>query len=197
MEGWVSLHRKMIEWEWYTDQNTKSLFIHCLLKANRNPVKWRGVNIQRGQFFTSLGNLSFDLGLSMKQIRISLKKLKNTGEVAYEGASRGTMITVCNYDNYQHDIKTRGQAVGQTKGKQRASKGQQTIKSNKEDIKERQKRFKEEVELFTDKYTIDMLTAFYSYWSEPNQAKSKMKKEMQDTWDTKRRLLTWFNRSKK
>ena len=34
MEGWVKLHRKFLEWEWYDKSETVHLFLHCLLKAN-------------------------------------------------------------------------------------------------------------------------------------------------------------------
>jgi hypothetical protein len=68
-------------------------------------------------------------------------------------------------------------------------------KGKKEDINiaKRQADFKEEVESFVENYPIEMLTAFYVYWSEPNQTKSKMKKELEKTWDTARRLVTWKN----
>lgn len=39
-------------------------------------------------------------------------------------------------------------------------------------------------------YSKNMLLEFYEYWSEPNK-KGKMKKEMQKTWATSRRLKTW------
>ena len=76
---------------------------------------------------------------------------------------------------------------------------QNKIKENKEDknkendIKEREQKFKLEVESFKDKYSIDMLTNFYAYWSEPTQDKKKMKMEREATWDTARRLLKWSN----
>ena len=34
---------------------------------------------------------------------------------------------------------------------------------------------------------------FFSYWTEPNKSKTKMRFEMQKTWDTKRRLQRWAN----
>lgn len=34
MEGWISLYRKILNWEWYSDANTFRLFIHLLLQAN-------------------------------------------------------------------------------------------------------------------------------------------------------------------
>ncbi len=29
-DGFIKLHRKIIDWEWYDDINTKTLFIHIL-----------------------------------------------------------------------------------------------------------------------------------------------------------------------
>ena len=196
MEGWIKLHRKLIEWEWYSDQNAKALFIHCLLKANIKDKIWRGIKIKEGQFFTSLANLAFDLDLSVKQIRIAMQKLESTGDIKHEGASKGTLLIVCNYICYQGNSKLKGQAKGQARGKQGATTKEE--RERKEEIlKQKQLDFKIEVEGFAERYSSDMLTAFYVYWSEPNQAKTKTRKEMQPTWDTARRLVTWYNRSKK
>jgi hypothetical protein len=42
-----------------------------------------------------------------------------------------------------------------------------------------------------------MLNEFYFYWTEKNKSGSKMKFEMEKTWDTKRRLGTWKRNSKR
>ena len=47
-----------------------------------------------------------------------------------------------------------------------------------------------------DQYTKDMLINFIQYWTEPNKSKSKMRFELEKTWDTSRRLATWEKRSK-
>ena len=39
-----------------------------------------------------------------------------------------------------------------------------------------------------------MIRAFFDYWSEPNKAKTKMRYEMQKTWDVSGRLRTWERR---
>ena len=46
-------------------------------------------------------------------------------------------------------------------------------------------------------YTKEMIRDFYNYWSEPNQAQTKMRWEMQKTWETSRRLITWANNNNK
>ena len=49
MEGWIKLHRKILDWEWYTDAPVRILFEHLLLTANSEDKKWRGMTIKRGQ----------------------------------------------------------------------------------------------------------------------------------------------------
>ena len=52
MDGWISLHRKLKDWEWYTEPNTFRLFIHCLLSANHKDNSWRGIEVKKGSFVT-------------------------------------------------------------------------------------------------------------------------------------------------
>lgn len=133
--GFIKLHRKMLEWEWYTDTNVKVVFIHCLLKANFTQKNWRGITIERGSFITSYANLARELNLSVKQVRLAIEKLKRTGELATKTTNKYSIITIKNYDEYQsQDIQedkqedTQRANRGQTKGKQRA-----TTKNDKND----------------------------------------------------------------
>jgi len=51
-------------------------------------------------------------------------------------------------------------------------------------------------------YGSEMLTEFVNYWTEPNKSNTKMRFELERTWDTARRLATWernqykFNKGK-
>lgn len=44
---------------------------------------------------------------------------------------------------------------------------------------------------FSAIYPNELLEDFYNYWSEPNRSNTKMRYELQKTWDVKRRLATW------
>lgn len=48
------------------------------------------------------------------------------------------------------------------------------------------------------KYGTQMLSSFFEYWTEPNPSRTKMRFELQKTWDLNRRLARWarnnFNR---
>lgn len=101
--GWVKLHRSMLDWEWYTDINVCRLFTHMLLKANHKDKNWRGILIKRGQTLTSLNTLESETGLSKSQIRTAIKKLISTREIAQQSHSQHTVFTIKNYDYYQDD----------------------------------------------------------------------------------------------
>lgn len=88
MEGWIKIFRQMIDWEWYKDVPTKTLFIHLLLTANYEDKKWKGITIKRGQLITSLNHLSEETGLSKQQVRTALKKLVATHEVTQLSTQR-------------------------------------------------------------------------------------------------------------
>ena len=47
---------------------------------------------------------------------------------------------------------------------------------------------------FVAKYGKEMVRAFFDYWSEPNKSNSKMRYELERTWDLARRLGTWASR---
>lgn len=137
MNGFIKLHRRMVEWEWYTDVPTKTLFLHLLLMANYEDAKWRGKTVKRGQRITSIRKLAEETGLSVKQVRTALDKLERTGEVAREGANSYTLITIENYAKYQDKREDKGTQEGTPQGKQKANEGQ--TKGNKQEIKKNKK----------------------------------------------------------
>lgn len=61
----------------------------------------------------------------------------------------------------------------------------------KETLKERETAFAETLKEYKEKYERQMLLDFFYYWTEPNKSQTKMKFEMEKTWDTARRLRTW------
>lgn len=174
-KGFIVLHRKMFEWEWYTDVNTCHLFLHCLLRANHETKKWQGKIIERGSFITSLAHLSAETGLTVQQVRTSLNKLKITNELTSKTTSRNTVITVNNYNSYQdYDKQNNNQATI----KQQTNNNQATTNNNENnENKERkentsyslkEKNFSESVSAGTSKkkFVPPQLSAVESYCNE-------------------------------
>lgn len=99
--GYILLYRSLLDWEWYSDVNTKTLFLHLLLTVNFEDRKWRGKLIKRGQRVCSRDQLAEETGLTQQSVRTALNKLKSTGEITNTASPQGTVITVVNYDKYQ------------------------------------------------------------------------------------------------
>lgn len=102
MNGFISLHRKVIEWEWYTDPDTFRVFIHLLMMANYAPANIRGREVARGQHITSTVRLVDTLNISFSRVRKALKRLREGGEIKIENPSnRFSLVTIVKYDSYQ------------------------------------------------------------------------------------------------
>ena len=127
--GFVKFDRKMTEWEWYRDVPTKVLFIHCIFRANWRTSQSKGTKISRGQFVTSLANLSEETGLSIQQTRTALEHLKLTNELTVETNSKGRIITVNNYNTYQE--VTKPMATQKQTGNKQTNKQLTTIEEYK------------------------------------------------------------------
>lgn len=131
MEGWIKLYRKLVDWEWYDEPNTKIVFIDLLLHANHKERKWRGETVEAGSLVTSIGAIAERNGLSTKQVRTAISHLEKTGEIAKKRANKNTTLIVLNYKRYQEFDDGKGQQKGnqtasewQSNGNQMAINGQ-------------------------------------------------------------------------
>ena len=129
--GFILLHRKIVEWEWYQNPNTFRVFLHCLLMANYTDGRFEGMDIKRGQFVTSLPNLSKQTRLSVQQVRTALDHLKLTGEITDYSTSKFRVITVVKYDQYQQDNRqNNSQSTGEQQASNRRATGEQQQYNN-------------------------------------------------------------------
>ncbi len=64
-------------------------------------------------------------------------------------------------------------------------------------IDERDKIFYNEIAQYKEKYSPELLRRFYDYWSEKTHDGKKMKFESEKTWETGKRLATWYSNQQK
>ena len=139
MEGWIKIHRKIMDWEWKSEPNMIALWIDLLCRANHAPHRWQGVDVDRGQCVVGLKSLSVSTGLSVKSVRTCLDRLKSASQVAIESNNRYSLVSIINYDGYQCSDAEQNEANGTPDGKQAANKGQTNGKqraTNKNDKNE-------------------------------------------------------------
>lgn len=138
--GFIKLHRKITEWEWYKNPNTFRVFLHCLLSANFTDGRFEGREIKRGQFVTSLPTLAKQTLLSIQQVRTALDHLKSTGEITDSSCTKYRIITVVKYDSYQCDNR---QNNSQSTDNQQTSNSQSTDKQQQYKNKKKERREEE------------------------------------------------------
>lgn len=126
-KGFVVLHRKITEWEWYSDTNTFRVFLHLLLTANHRPSRFRGHPVERGQIVIGRKALARTLKLSEREIRTAIQHLKSTGELTIKTTNRFSIATLTKYAFYQdRKQKTTSQTTSQAANKRPASDQQAT-----------------------------------------------------------------------
>lgn len=124
MSGWVKIHRRILDWQWYQDTVVFRVFAHCIFKANFTDKEWLDATIKRGSFVTSLLKLSDEIKLSVMQVRRALNCLSKTGEISVKTTNKYTVISVSNYDTYQVEITEKDKQKTnkeQTEDKQRTT----------------------------------------------------------------------------
>lgn len=103
--GFIVLHRKLLEWEWFADPKTLVVWIYLLFRANWKPNRWKGIEIGRGETLETIAGISRATGLSVRSVRTALDHLKSTNEVTTKSTGYGTLISITQYKKYQDYTK--------------------------------------------------------------------------------------------
>lgn len=99
---WIKLNRKILKWEWYSDNATRSVFLHALLKANYEPSRYKGHELGTGDVIFGRKKWAEELGLSEQQVRTAIAHLKETGELStIKATNKFTVLHVENWSVYQ------------------------------------------------------------------------------------------------
>jgi len=132
--GWVKMYRKFSEWEWYKTPNMAHLFMHLVISANHIDGRWQGIEVKKGQLVTGRLSLSEQTGISEQSIRTALNKLKSTGEITIKSTSKFSIITICNYIEYQTQEIEANQQINQQTNQQLTNN--QPATNHKQECKE-------------------------------------------------------------
>lgn len=174
--GYIKVHRKMMEWGWYKDANTMRVFFHLLLNANYTEGEFMGYRVKPGQVVCGRKQLAEDLGLSERAVRTAINHLKSTNEVTTKTTNKFTIITIENWGKYQLDDDINDQQNDQQSDQQVTNKRPASDHNirNKEGKNERNKgkpsppSFEEVCDYVRSmNYEMDP-EAFYDYYQDTN-----------------------------
>ena len=143
-----------------------------------------------GWFFNTEANIEADTTLTPFQQRKCLKSLRKYGII--ETKRKGVPAKQFFKINEQLVVKflnnlslTKSTTINKNK----------EIKTNNNTIHIRAIYFADEVHK-NKEYSKDMLSEFVSYWTEMNKSETKLRYELQKTWNTNLRLKNWAKNQK-
>lgn len=138
MEGWLKLHRKILEWEWFKDANTLMVFIYLLCHAQWHDGRYMGHYLRAGQLVCGRKQIAKDLGISEQSVRTAIKHLKTTNEITIKSTNKFSIVTIENWAVYQGDDEEANQQINQ-QANQQLTNNQPTTNHIQEYKKERKK----------------------------------------------------------
>ena len=179
--GFVKLYRSLLDWEWHDDPNTLSVWIHLLLMASFRPSAWKGISLQPGQIITSRASLAKETGLSERQVRTSLNRLKTSYCLTIETTSKYTLISINNFMFFQgiqdeNDQKTDQQNDQQATSERPVNDQQATSERPANDHIVRRKEcieVKNTVDSARKRFTPPTIEEAISYFAEKGESSSE------------------------
>ncbi len=149
MEGWVKLHRELVEkpiWLCSTPHQ-KTILVTILLLANHEEKEWewqgKKFTCKAGQFVTSIEKITEKCGdgITQQNVRTALKRFEKYGFLTNQSTKTGRLITVENWGFYQgkDDRPNKASNKDLTKHQQRPNKDLTTNKNDKNDKNDKKK----------------------------------------------------------
>lgn len=103
--GWIKLHRKIIDHWVFTDDAVFKIWVYLLLNANHEDKKkmigGELIDICTGQTLTSIRKISAETGCSRYKVNRTLEALKKDSMISLKKVQHGTVLTVNNYKAFQ------------------------------------------------------------------------------------------------
>ena len=103
--GWISLHRKLVDSPLFKNAQALQLWIYLLLKANHKAGKVvvgnSTIEVKRGQLLTGRKSLSKATGIQESKVERLLKLLKSEQQIDQQTFTKYRLISITNYEAHQ------------------------------------------------------------------------------------------------
>lgn len=170
--GAILCARQIIESEIFYKKPDKwfKIWMYLLMSA-----RWKPKNgIKRGQCFMKYAWISEATGANFNEIDHCIRWLKSARQIATLKATRGFVITICNYEQYQdmdnYKSDTKSDAKSDLKAKQKRNKSDTIIEVSKESKKGKKKTFMSD----STEYRLSNLLLKEIQKNNPNQKKPNL-----------------------
>lgn len=139
MEGWIKLHRKLLESLVFDNPELLKVWIWCLLKSTHKGytqlIGLQEVQLKEGQFVFGRKVASKELGMSESKVYRLIKKLEKMQNLNIKSNNKFSVITIEKWGDYQSvDLEGEQQNEQQMNNKRTTNEHKQECKECKEDI---------------------------------------------------------------
>ena len=105
MQGFITIHRQLMESAVYKDSHAVHLWLHLLLKANHKENEFimngKLITVKRGQILTGRKALSAETGIQESKITRLLSLFEKMQMIEQQTNNRNRLVTVLSYDKFQ------------------------------------------------------------------------------------------------
>ena len=134
--GWIKLHRKIIECGFFNNPNLSHFWVWCLLKATHDDheqvVGFQKVVLKSGDFIFGRKNCASETGLSEQTVRTCVNTLIKLENLTIKSTNKYSIVTICKWGAYQKNEETTNQQTNkQTTNKQPTTNHKQECKEQK------------------------------------------------------------------
>ena len=110
MEGWIKIHRKILENPIICkDCETFSIWLYLLLSATHQEIpaifKGEKIILKKGQLITGILSISKKLKINKDKIQRTLKCFENDKQIEQQTSNKNRLITILNWEQYQNNNK--------------------------------------------------------------------------------------------
>jgi len=134
MDGWIKLHRKLIDNPIMKDPELLQLFVYCLLRANHKEKSiFHGntlIEIGRGEFITGRYEMAEYLEQNPNTLYNRMKKLEKFGFIGLKTNNKFTIVNVHKYDIYQESDEEVSTTDQQQINTDKNGKNDKNVKNN-------------------------------------------------------------------
>ena len=107
MDGWISLHRKLLENPIFSNGDLLRVWIWCLLKAtHKEHDQMIGLQLQTlkpGQFIFGRKKAAEELNLSENKIYRLMHRLQDMGNIVINSNNKYSIVSIVKWEVYQND----------------------------------------------------------------------------------------------
>lgn len=131
--GWIKLHRKMLDNPLCQKPHYAWIWIYLLLICNHEDQQfiWNGEKrtVKRGEVITGRINISQNTGVPETTVERILNYLEKDGQIGQQKTNKFRLITIKNYDRYQEVRTTNGQQADNKRTQTRMNKNDKNDKN--------------------------------------------------------------------